>query len=217
MTITKAVGTGVDIASTYGASKTMSAITNANPAVATLEASHGVIVGDVIEVTSGWGKLNGRLVRVSVVATNDVTFEGVDTSDTDAYPTGTGTGSIREITAWTEITQRTPNMAINAGQPVFADITTLQDTEERKLPVRRGATDMSIPGFFDLSAAWVAYAQAATESGDGTGLRVRYPNGNKLFANAYWNISDGASGIEDFTLRDSITLTFVARSITYAT
>lgn len=217
MSITKAVGTGIDIASTYGASKTMSAITNANPAVATLEASHGVIVGDIIEITSGWGKLNGRLARVSVVNTNDVTLEGVNTASTSDYPAGTGAGSVREITAWTEITQRTPNLTINTGQPVFADITTLADTEERKLPVRRGATDMSIPGFFDLSASWVTYAQAATESGTGTGLRVRYPNSNKLYANAYWNISDGASGIEDFTLRDSISLTFVARSITYAT
>lgn len=217
MSITKAVGTGVDIAKTYGSSKNMTAISNANPAVATLESSHGVIVGDVIEITSGWGKLNGRVVRVSVVNTNDVTLEGVNTSSATDYPAGSGVGTVREITDWQEITQRTPNMAINTGQPVFADITTLQDTEERKLPVRRGATDMSLPGFFDLSAAWVAYAQAATDSGAGTGLRVRYPNGNKLYANAYWNISDGASGIEDFTLRDSITLTFVARSITYAT
>lgn len=216
MSITKAVGTGIDIASTYGSAKTMSAISNATSAVATLAASHGVIVGDYIEITSGWGKLDGRVVRVSAVSTNDVTLEGIDTSSTTDYPAGTGTGSVREITAWTEITQRTPNFSISTGTVTYADITGLQDTEERKLPVRRGSTDMSVPGYFDPSLSWVTTVRTASDTSTPTGVRVRFPNGSKLLGNAYWNLSDGA-GIEDFTLRDAIDLTFSAKPITYAT
>lgn len=216
MSITKAVGTGVDIASTYGAAKNMTAITNANPAVATLESSHGVIVGDVIEITSGWGKLTGRLVRVSAVSTNDVTLEGINTSNTSDYPAGTGTGTVREITAWTEITQRTPEFNITTGSVTYADISTLQDTEERKLPVRRAASEMSLPGYFDPALSWVATVRAASDTSTATGVRVRYPNSSKMFANAYWSLSDGA-GIQDFTLRDAIDLTFVARPTVYAT
>lgn len=216
MAITKSVGTGVDIASTYGSIVTMSAITNATAAVATLAAAHGVVVGDYLEFTSGWGKLTGRTLRISVVATNDVTLEGINTVSTSDYPTGTGAGSIRRITAWTNITQRTPNFNITSGQVTYADITTLDDTEERKLPVRRGASDMSIPGFFDLSAGWVATVRTASDTSNPTGVRVRYPNGNKLAASAYWSMGDGAS-IEDNTLRDSIDLTFAAKAQSYAT
>jgi hypothetical protein len=215
MAKTKSIGTGIDIASTYGAVKSMTAITNANPAVATLEASHGVIVGDVIELTSGWGKLDGRLVRVSVVDTNDVSLEGIDTTSTADYPAGTGAGSIREITAFTEITQRTPEFNITTGTVTYADTTDLKDTEERKIPVRRGASQISIPGYYDPSQAWVPYAQAASDTSVGTGLRIRWPDGSFFYANAYWSLSDGA-GIQDFILRDALDLTLVARGITYA-
>jgi hypothetical protein len=216
MSITKAVGTGIDIASTYGSSKNMTAISNATSAVATLESSHGVIVGDYIEITSGWGKLTGRVVRVSAVSTNDVTLEGVNTSSTTDYPAGTGTGTVREITAWTEITQRTPNFSITTGTVTYADITGLQDTEERKLPVRRGATDMSVPGYFDPALSWVSTVRTASDTSTPTAVRVRFPNSSKLVGNAYWNLSDGAA-IEDFTLRDAIDLTFSAKPITYST
>lgn len=216
MAITKVVGTGVDIASTYGTSVTMSAITNATEAVATLAAAHGVVAGDYLEITSGWGKLNGRVVRAKTVSTNDVTLELVNTSSTSDYPAGTGTGSIRRITAWTNITQRTPNFSSNLGQVQFADVTTLDDTEERKLPIRRGSTDLSIPGYFDRSLAWVTTVQAASDSSTPTAIRIRYPNSNKTVGNFYWNLSDVA-GIEDNTLRDAIDGTFSAKPITYAT
>lgn len=216
MAITKVVGTGVDIASTYGSAVTMSAISNASEAVATLAGGHSVIVGDYLEVTSGWGKLTGRVVRVKTVATNDVTLEGVNTTSTSDYPAATGAGSIRRITAFTNITQRTPNFSSNLGQVQYADITTLDDTEERKLPIRRGSTDLSIPGYFDRSLAWVATVQAASDSSVPTAIRIRYPNGNKTVGNMYWNLSDVA-GIEDNTLRDAIDGTFSAKPITYAT
>lgn len=86
MAIIIATGTGVDIASTYGASVNMTAITNATEAVATLAAGHGVVVGDFLEVTSGWQRLTGRIVRVKTVATNDVTLESINTSSTSLFP-----------------------------------------------------------------------------------------------------------------------------------
>ena len=49
MTISIATGTQLAVASTYGASVAMSALTNAAAAVATLAAGHGVVVGDFLE------------------------------------------------------------------------------------------------------------------------------------------------------------------------
>ena len=126
MAITLATGTQVAIASTYGTSVAMSAITNASEAVATLAAAHGVVVGDFLEVTSGWDLLTGRLVRVKTVVTNDVTFEAINTSSVTNYPAGTGVGSIRRITAWTSITQ-IQGLSTSGGDQSFADITTITD------------------------------------------------------------------------------------------
>ena len=44
--------------------------------------AHGVVVGDFVELTSGWDLANGRVFRVSAVATNDITFESINTSST---------------------------------------------------------------------------------------------------------------------------------------
>ena len=119
MAITISTGTTVAIATTYGSAVTMSAITNATEAVATLAAGHGVVVGDILEVTSGWDLLNGRLVRAKTVATNDVTFESINTTSASSYPAGTGTGSIRRITAWTSVSQ-VQSVDTGGGEQQFA-------------------------------------------------------------------------------------------------
>ena len=73
-------GTTFAIATAYGASKNMTAVTNADPGVATLEASHGITTGDFFEVTSGWSRLTNKIVKAGTVATNDVPLLGIDTS-----------------------------------------------------------------------------------------------------------------------------------------
>lgn len=50
-------GTTFHIASAYGSDKTTTIVTNASEAVVT-SAAHGYSNGDVVEVTSGWGRLN---------------------------------------------------------------------------------------------------------------------------------------------------------------
>ena len=47
-------GTLFSVATTFGSAITVTAVTNANPAVCTATA-HGLSNGDLIEVTSGWG------------------------------------------------------------------------------------------------------------------------------------------------------------------
>jgi len=207
MAITLAVGTTVAIASTSGAAKTMSAISNAAEAVATLEASHGVVENDIIEVTSGWQRLTNRIVRADSVATNDVTLEDIDTSSTTYFPAGTGTGSVREITAWTQITQLTREINFSGGEQQFADITTLDDVIDQQIPTRRSPITVSLPVFFDGSLSYVAVVRAAGNTATLTAVRFTFPNGSKLYANAYWSYQEVPT-IEGDTLRGRIDLSF---------
>jgi hypothetical protein len=187
MSVTLATGTQVSIASTYGTGFTISAITNANPAVATLSASHGVIVGDFIELTSGWDLLTGRVVRVSVVSVNDVTLEGINTSSTTNYPAGTGTGTGREITAWTNITQ-IQSVATSGGDINFADITTITDTTQKQVPTTRSAQQLNFTVFDDPALAWFAVAQTASDAKAVTALRMVFPNASRMLANGYFSV-----------------------------
>lgn len=211
-----AVGTIAQIASSYATSKTMSAVSNANPAVATLEASHGVAVGDYIEVSSGWSLLDGRIVRVSAVATNDVTLEGVNTLSATLYPTGSGGGSVREISTWANITQLAANITFSGGDQQYADITTLQDRTQRQIPTVRTPVNIVLPIFYDESLPWVSTVRAVSDASVATGLRLVFPGASRMVGNAFWNLKDSPT-IEDSTLRTEIALTFSAKPINYAT
>jgi Phage tail tube protein, TTP len=214
MSITLAIGTTVSIAATYGSTKAMSAITNATEAVATLEASHGIVVGDIFEITSGWDLLNGRVVRAKVVATNDVTLEGVDTSDTSKFPVGSGTGSIREVATWQEITQIKRTFQVSGGTQNYADTSTLKNHDDTRMPTSRAPYDVSLPVFDDPSANFVAVVGAAHETATATAGRFVYPNGGKTYFNAYWTIGRVAT-TENDTLKNDITASFSARPIRY--
>lgn len=182
-------GSTIAIASTYGAAKTMSAITNATAAVATLEASHGVIVNDIIEVTSGWEDLEKRIVRVSAVATNDVTLEGIDTSSTTKYPAGSGTGTVREITAWTNVTQIL-DVQGQVGQQQYYEYQFLSASRQNRIPTVRAASSIDLTLADDTSQSWYAVVKAASDAGDPVAMRVTLPNGNLIYYNGYWSLSD---------------------------
>jgi hypothetical protein len=216
MAITLATGTQVAIASTYGAGFTVSAITNASPAVATLSASHGVIVGDFIEITSGWDLLSGRVFRVSAVTTNDVTLEGINTLSTSNYPTGSGAGTGREITAWTSITQ-IQGIATSGGDLSFADITTVVDRTQKQIPTTRSPQQIDLTVFDDPALSWYPVVTAASDSSIVTSMRIVFPNGSRLLANGYWSIQKTPTVAANAPLTASIGFSSVADPVRYAT
>ena len=215
MAITLATGTQVAVASTYGAGFTITAITNANPAVATLSASHGVIVGDFIEITSGWDLLNKRVVRISAVSTNDVTLEGINTSDTGRYPSGTGTGTGREITAWSSVTQ-VRSVSTSGGDLNFADITTLSDTTQKQTPTTRSAQQIDFEFFDDPTLSWYATAQTASDSNAITAMRIIFPNGTRLLANGYLSLQKNPTIEVNAPLTARLGFSSVADLVRYA-
>lgn len=93
-------GTTFAIASGYGSPVSVTSLSNASTTVATASA-HGLTEGDFVEVTSGWSRLNGKVVRVGTADTGTFELEGIDTSSTTAYPAGSGIGTVRKISGWT--------------------------------------------------------------------------------------------------------------------
>lgn len=216
MSITLSTGAIFAIAKTYGSVVTMSAITNAAEAVSTLGAGHGVVVGDYLEVTSGWGRLNGRIVRVKTVATNDITFEGINTTSTTVYPAGTGTGSIRRITAWTNLSQ-VQEISSSGGDLQFADITAIDDVVAKQMPTIRAPVQMTLTTFDDPTLAWYADVAAADEARTPYGLRISSPNGSKLVANAFWGLQRVPQLATNQPAKTQIGLTYAAEPVRYTT
>jgi hypothetical protein len=96
-------GTTFFIASAYGPAKNTTVVSNAVEAVVTATA-HGYTNGDIVEVTSGWGRINRRNFRIKAVTTDTFVLEGQDTTNTTFFPTGGGLGSVRKVLTFTQIT-----------------------------------------------------------------------------------------------------------------
>lgn len=190
MAVYKSLGLQLAIATTFAAQKTMSAITNATAAVGTLEASHGVVVNDIIEVTSGWSRLDKRVVRVSVVATNDVTLEGIDTTSTTLYPATEGAGTVREISTWTSITQLLPEFTVTGGGFEQDDVTQMTSTRRTNRPGLAEASSMDFTVFWDPALTWLATVRAARNAAALTPFRIITASGAKLYGNAYWGFNE---------------------------
>jgi hypothetical protein len=215
MAISLPNGAIVAIAASYGASKTMSVLTNANPAVATLEASHGVIVSDILEVTSGWSRLTDKIVRVSAVSVNDVTLEGIDTSLTSIYPAGTGTGTVREILTWTQLSQVLSSSS-SGGEQQFLEYQLLESDAQKRIPTTKSAAGISFSVADDPTLAGYILASQANDDRLPRAVRITLPSGAKLFYNAYISLNKTPSLSVNEIMAVEVTLSLKAEPHRYA-
>lgn len=182
-------GMVLSIASTFGTSFNITAVSNANPAVATMAVGHAVAAQDIIEVvSSGWDGLERRVARVSALATNDATLEGINTSSTQQYPAGGGAGTGREITAWTPISQII-SVARSGGEQQYADATLISDLIlGRQIPTVRSPINMTITVAEDPALSWLTAVRSAVDSGAITPFRIAYVGGGFLYGSARWSL-----------------------------
>lgn len=217
MSITLSTGAAVSIAKTYSAAINTSTVTNAANAVVTTASVHSFLVGDYIEVSSGWGLLDKRVVRCMTGTTGStIVLEGIDTTDTTKYPAGTGTGSVRKITAWSDLSQ-IKSMSASGGSQNFADITSIADTVQRQVPTTRSAISMTIDAYDDPTLAWYADVNAADNARSPYALKMSFPNGSKLCANAYWSLMRVPTMATNEALMTQISLSYASEPVRYST
>lgn len=211
-------GAQFDIAATFGTTVTVSAATNASSSVVTVGAGHGTIVGDFLEVVTpgNWARTERRIFRASVVATNDITFEGLDTTDTNLFPAAGFVGAtVRRIVTWTTLTD-VQDFQITGGEQQFTDVTGISDQIGQQFPTIRSAVQVTLPVFYDPSNAWVPVIRAIANANAIRALRVRGPSGMRLVQNGYIGWLD-APTIEGDVLRGSLSVAGINIPTVYAT
>lgn len=92
------------ISTAFSAPKTTTVLTNAANSVVTAVA-HGFTTGDVVELSSAWGRIHRRVFEVTVLTADTFSMTGCNTVSTQFYPAGQGLGTVRKISAFTEIVQ----------------------------------------------------------------------------------------------------------------
>lgn len=203
-----------EIASAYAAPITVTALTNANPAVATATA-HGLSNGDIIEVTSGWAKLNNRVVRVANVTANTFDLEGIDTSDTTAYSAGGGTGSVREITTFVQLAQ-VMSVQTTGGEQQFVNYQFLEDDEESQIPTNKSARGLTMTMGDDPTLPGYIEASKANEDRNLRAIKFNVPGGSKILYNGYVSVNETPSANLNEIMSVQLTLSMRGRATRYA-
>lgn len=213
MSVSLPDGATVAIATTYGAVKTVTGISNANPGVIASTA-HGLANGAFYELKSGWQKISDRIFKAANVGANALDVTGIDTTDTNRYPVGTGAGSLKEITAWTQIAQIL-EFTTSGGDQQFANFSFLEEDYERQLPTITSAQsiqigigdDPSLPGYIALKAAGEARAIRA--------LKVTLPNGAVLLYNGYVSFNETPTLTKGSVMQVRATFSLSGRPVRY--
>lgn len=207
-------GATISMGSSYGSTKQLTAFSNGNPGVATLEASHGVIVGDVFEVTSGWSRANGNVYRASAIATNDVTVEGLNTSNTSLFAAGSGVGSVREVTGWQQITQ-VLDLTTSGGEQQFATYSPLEDDAEHQIPTVKSPILIKMKIGDDASLPHYAVLAAADADRQPRVLRILLPSGSPIYFSAYVTLQKTPTLTKNEVMGLEVTLSLINQVTRY--
>lgn len=203
------------MSTTYGSPLTVSAITNANPGVATSTA-HGLSNGDFVEFTSGWSNLNGKIVRVSGSATNSFNLEGIDTSSTTLFPAGSGTGTCRKITAFQQITQ-IMGFTTTGGDLQFVNFSFLEQNFETQLPTIFSAQSLSMDIADDPSLAGYVAIKAAADARATRALRLILPDGSNINYNGIVSLNETPTVSKGAVMQVKASWSLANRPVRYAT
>lgn len=179
----------VEVQKTLGSAITVTALTQANPGVATA-ASHGLTNGDVVifTATAGMVEIDGQAIRVANVTVNTFDLEGFDTTKYSAWTTGT----VQKVTAWATLSSAT-SISMPDGSPTRIPITTLIDKSEQVAYGISSAPEGSIPAIYDPSIEAVGLIKTATKANSKMAFRITWAASQKTIFNAYVN---GGSGFD---------------------
>lgn len=206
-------GATMEIAATFSALALVTAISNANPAVATSTA-HSFEDGDIVVVTSGWSRLNERAVRVDNSLTNTFALEGVNTLNTQVYTAGGGAGSARSVDSWVQIPQIT-EVASTGGEQQFLTVGFLEDDEDKQIPTNKNPISMTLTVADDPTLPYVPVVEAADEDKEARVLRLNLPDGSSILYNAFVSITSTPTLGRNALMTRTITISLTSRIARY--
>lgn len=182
-TVSKWSGVAVAVQSALAASQTITAVTKANPGVATYSGSDTYANGDYIVMTAvGMSQINGRVFRVANVNTGAKTFE-LEGENTTSYDTFTS-GSVQEITFGTTMTTAT-GLSATGGDFSFIDTTTIHDNVRTQVPGVANPATYTFESIWDASDTALQALKAASDAQAQRAIRFTFANGQKVVFNGY--------------------------------
>jgi len=214
MAYSTSVGSSFYISQTFASAKTITAASNANPAVLT-SVAHGYSDGDEVLFSSGWELANNTVFKVDQLTADTFELEGLNSTSTDNYAVGSGVGETFKISSWLELPQ-VIGVSASGGNPRFIDVRPIKLMQGLKLPDGFESSTITFDIGFDPSLSnWDTFMDISRNN---TLVAYKYARGTrKTYGYGYLSIAEQpqlSSGAVD---KVQATFTAQGRLISYAT
>lgn len=206
-------GSSQQFSNTFAAAKTITAVTNANPAVATSTA-HGYVTGDEILLTSGWEDATDTVWKVEVVDANSFKILGLDSSNTNFYPSGGGVGTAQKISGWTSIPQ-VLTISASGGDARFTDVAPLAKRNAIRIPTGFNATSITLSLAHDAGNANYKTMIGISRNLSKVAFKQVISGGAVTYGYGYLNVSEMPQLNNNQVNTVQAAMTVLGRSISY--
>lgn len=177
-------GTQYAISTTLAAAIALTAITNANPAVASAAAPPAD--GSIVVLASGWSALNDTVAKTANAAADSFELAGVDTTSLVDFPAGAGAGTARVAGGWVPITQVRSNN-VTGGEQQFFTYQYVEDksNRQRQKPTTKSPIVITLNMDYDPALPWYEALIQADKLGQPVILRATLTSGDVIYYLAY--------------------------------
>ena len=207
-------GTKYFYSNTLATAKTVTAVTNASPAVASATA-HGYVDADPVLFASGWQDADATVFEVDELTADTFSFLGLNATDTNVYASGSGGGSTQKVSTWVEIPQIL-TASTSGGGIKYGTISPLGSRQDTKQPIGFEAIGVDLKLGYDPSNATIQAMQALTRVSGKVALKLVLPGGGRVYG--YGNIACSEFpeiGGKESPLQISVGIGFDGRAISY--
>jgi hypothetical protein len=174
-TVVKGRGVRVELGATYGSAIPVTAVTLANPGVAT-STSHGLADASVgyFDGVTGMVQLNGQGIRVDAPTSNTFALQGLNTTAFPAY----NTGNFYPVLTWQTLAEAT-SYAIGGGDAEKLDVTTLLDVIRQQENGLLGAQTLTMDTLaLTTPSVAMQLVEASAQVGAKMMVRITHPDGS---------------------------------------
>ena len=201
---------GVKLQSALATAAAIDAITQANPGVVT-DSAHGLSNGAWVKLSvEGMSELDGRVVRVANASANTFELEGIDTSNFDAFTSG----SYQVITYGTNLTVAT-GVNASGGDANFIGVGVIHDKQDRQIPGLQSPASFEFECLWDPGDAGLAALKEASDNQTQLAVRLDFPNGRRVAFTGYISASMLPTGSFGEAVKTPVTVTMFGRPSLY--
>ena len=207
-------GSKIYFSTTFADAKTVSAVTNADPAVAT-STSHGYSDNDEVLFTSGWEDATDSVYMVDQQSADTFKLLGLNTADTTWFSAGSGTGTAQKISSWVEVPQ-VLGITSQGGDARFTTVEPLAKRNAVNVPTGFNPTSINLTLAHDPANANYQAMQTVARSLTKVAFKLVLSGGATAYGYGYMNVNEMPSLNRNQVNSVAASISLLGRMVSYA-